>query len=122
MPKIRSRHIHKIHKEFVFLTKSWTPDKKEGSLPNYLIQHGIEHMFKIKDIESVRKQLLNLYFFHEMYEAKNWAQILKYWRKLGDENVGNDYLKSVKSALKGNITESLLISIGSVGNFCESCY
>ena len=117
MAKIRQEHISKIHEEFVSLTKDWTPDNKEGSLPNYLIQHGIEHMFEVNDITSVRTQLLNIYFFHEMYKAKNWTEIFKYWRRLGERNIGKDYLESVEFALSKDINQSILTVISSVAEF-----
>ena len=52
MSKVRQPFIKNMHQRFVLLTKEWNPEYKAGSLSTYLIQHGIEHMFEIKDTKG----------------------------------------------------------------------
>ena len=93
MSKLRPASIQTQHLRFASLTKEWTPDFGERSLSKYLVKHGIDHLFDLEDTDGVRNRLLDLHFFKELYGDIEWAEILKYWRTLGEEeDTGQSYL------------------------------
>ena len=91
--------------------------------PKYLVKHGIDHLFELEDTDGVRNRLLDLQFFNELDGAIEWTEILKYWRTLGEEeDAGQSYLKAVDKALSGQVDDTLLEAVSSVGIFCNDCY
>ena len=99
MSIIRPASVQTQHQRFASLTKEWTPDFGEGSLSKYLLKQGITHLFKLDALIDVRERLLNLAFFSHLYEILDYPEILKYWRVLGEKQVGERYENTVTKSL-----------------------
>ena len=95
MPKLRPSSIDNYHRNLAQACKDWTPDSAETSFSDYIVKHGIDHLFQVGDLDGAREQLLDLHFFGRLYELVEYPQILRYWRTLCDESVADQYLSLI---------------------------
>ena len=70
MPKLRQSSIANYHQNLAQACKDWTPDSGESSFSEYVVEHGINHLLQIGDLDGVRERLLNLFFFDLLKRAQ----------------------------------------------------
>ena len=102
MPKIRSSAINQLHQNLGQACKDWTPDSGESSFSDYVVKHGIDHLFQVGDLDGARERLLDLHFFARLYKMVEYPQILRYWRALGDESAADQYQRAALELLEND--------------------
>ena len=122
MPKLRPSSIDNYHRNLAQACKDWTPDSAETSFSDYIVKHGIDHLFQVGDLDGAGEQLLDLHFFGRLYELVEYPQILRYWRTLCDESVADQYQQVALELLGNDDFESIRQAVRSFSWFCVEVY
>ena len=122
MPKLRPSSIDNYHRNLTQACKDWTPDSAETGFSDYIVKHGIDHLFQVGDLDGAREQLLDLHFFGRLYELVEYPQILRYWRTLCDESVADQYQQVALELLGNDDFESIRQAVRSFSWFCVEVY
>ena len=122
MSKLRDASITQLHQNLAEACKNWTSAWPDSTFSQYVVKHGIDHLFQIGDLDGVRERLLNLYFFARLYELADYPPILRYWRALGDDPPAEEYQQGALELLESDDFESAKEVVQLFSEFCDQVY
>ena len=94
MSKFRQKLIRSTQVLFGDITLSWTLDRVETSLDDYIEKHGVFHLLEQKRMDDAEKRLFDVYFvaaFSDSWETS--VEPLAVWRLLGLKKAERGYLE-----------------------------
>lgn len=93
MPKVRQEFIHIAQSLFGDMTLTWTLDREETALDEYIEKHGVFHLLQQQRKDEAEQRLLDLYFASAFSDAwETTIEPLAAWRLIGLEKAEVGYL------------------------------